>query len=200
MPYAMPPEFETHSAIIQLIIAYTFIGGLIFTMVITCLSLIGLVTFSNKSQQNKLFGLLIVEFSIVSIGSASNFLIFDPKTAQNAAIKDALQITRSSPVISDVKLNNVETEDGRFVKQLVSFSDPEGDARTINWIILGSNLADGIESRSGPISASTLTQQSGATTTGTWHCGKQKYWVKIAAIISDEEGNVSRPYDFTIDC
>jgi hypothetical protein len=58
-------------ALIQLVIAWLFIGVLAFTCVITCLSLINVVRFADKKQQRWLFRILIVE---LVAGTVSMFL------------------------------------------------------------------------------------------------------------------------------
>ena len=44
-----------HQELIRLTIAYTLAGAFVFTVVITCLSLVGWIRFADKKQQQKLF-------------------------------------------------------------------------------------------------------------------------------------------------
>ena len=83
--------FEGHAEFIGLIVAYTFLGAFIFTVLITCLSLVGIVKFADQSQQRKLFGILIVELVVVCLGFFSNFLTFSPERGVEATIKTAVR-------------------------------------------------------------------------------------------------------------
>jgi hypothetical protein len=49
-------------------IGWTIVGGFVFTMIVTCLSMVGWVRFADRSQQKRLFTLLIVE---VVVGAAA---------------------------------------------------------------------------------------------------------------------------------
>jgi hypothetical protein len=72
-----------HPELIRLIIAYTLVGAFVFTAVVTCLSLVGLVKFSDPDQQKKLFYVLIVEVVTGSVGLFFNFLSFNPEKVGN---------------------------------------------------------------------------------------------------------------------
>jgi hypothetical protein len=67
-----------HVEIVQLAIAYTLLGALVFTVVITCLSLVGIVRFANQEQQRRLFAALILELVVGCVGFFFNFLKLDP--------------------------------------------------------------------------------------------------------------------------
>jgi hypothetical protein len=69
-----------HSQLIQLIVAYALAGALVFTIIITCLSLVGWIRFADQAQQNKLFAVLIVELVVVSVGFFAGVLKFDAKS------------------------------------------------------------------------------------------------------------------------
>jgi len=71
-----------HAGIIKLIIAYTLVGAFVFTVIITCLSLVGWIRFADPTQQRKLFVALIVELVVICLGSFANLLKFDPKQVQ----------------------------------------------------------------------------------------------------------------------
>ena len=63
-----------HPELVKLLIAYTFVGALIFTVVITCLSLVGWIKFADPAQQKKLFSILIVELVGGCLAFFLNFL------------------------------------------------------------------------------------------------------------------------------
>lgn len=71
-----------HAQLIQLIVAYTLTGALVFTVIITCLSLVGWIKFADQAQQNKLFAVLIVELVVVSVGFFAGLLKFDAKSVE----------------------------------------------------------------------------------------------------------------------
>ncbi|HPA19479.1 MAG TPA: hypothetical protein PLU30_17160 [Verrucomicrobiae bacterium] len=77
-------DLSVHVAIIKLIIAYTLVGAFVCTAIITVLSLPGWIRVADKSQQKKLFAVLIVEGAVGCVGVFFNFLNLDPKTAQKA--------------------------------------------------------------------------------------------------------------------
>jgi hypothetical protein len=67
-----------HYLIVQLIIAYTLTGALIFTVIVTCLSLVGWIRFADRRQQNKLFYALILELTVLAVAFFSGFINFNP--------------------------------------------------------------------------------------------------------------------------
>jgi len=63
----------------MLVVGWTLVGGFVFTMIITCLSLVGWIKFADRSQQKKLFLVLIVEL-LVGVGArALDLAAIDPK-------------------------------------------------------------------------------------------------------------------------
>lgn len=50
-----------HDEVFKLVIGYTLVGALVFTVVMTCLSLVGWVRFAHPAQQKKLVAVLVVE-------------------------------------------------------------------------------------------------------------------------------------------
>lgn len=65
-----------------MILAYTLTGPVIFTVVITCASLVGWIKFADAKQQSKLFYVLIVELIAVAVGFYSQNLMFNPVQVQ----------------------------------------------------------------------------------------------------------------------
>lgn len=196
----MALDIETHITLIKLAIAYTFIGAIIFTVIVTCLSLIGIVKFSKPDQQNKLFGVLIIEVVTIAIGVFSNLLLINPKVAQKAMAEEILKFNQSSPQIASVTQQTKHTENGIVIDQLISFSDPEGDAQSITWLILATNSTNKFNVISGSITTAGKAQINGATQLGQWKCGPETYWVEFVVLIADSAGNVSNPYKYTIHC
>jgi hypothetical protein len=86
---------QSHVFIIQLAVAYTLLGAFIFTVAITCLSLIGFVKFTNQSQQNKLFSVLIIEIIVIGVGYFGNILKYNPSSVATETVNTAVKETRS---------------------------------------------------------------------------------------------------------
>jgi hypothetical protein len=81
-----------HLQIIQLIIAYTLVGAFVFTVVITCMSLVGWIKFANKKQQQKLFAALIIQLVIGCVGFFTQLLKFNPTTVANELVEQGKAI------------------------------------------------------------------------------------------------------------
>jgi hypothetical protein len=73
------PDFNTHVAILQLVIGYTLVGAFVFTVIITCLSLVGVVRFADAAQGRKLFAILIVELVVICVAVFSDLIRLSPK-------------------------------------------------------------------------------------------------------------------------
>lgn len=50
----------------KLVIGWTIVGGFVFTMIVTCLSLVGWIKFADPRQQQKLFYALIIEVVVLA--------------------------------------------------------------------------------------------------------------------------------------
>jgi len=93
-----------HVELIKLSIAYAFVIAFIFTLLVTCLSLIGLVKFADQSQQKKLFTFLIVELVVICTGSFSGLLQLNANETVKA-IKAPLE-----KEISSIQEHNIDLE------------------------------------------------------------------------------------------
>jgi hypothetical protein len=86
-----------HREIIQLVIGYTLVGAFVFTVVITCLSTIGVIRLPDKRQQRKLFAVLLVEVAAGCVAFFLNFIQLDPgrveETIEGRAKTDLLVAT-----------------------------------------------------------------------------------------------------------
>lgn len=71
-----------HYPLIQLIVAWTLAGAIVFTVVITCFSLVGWIKFADPKQQNKLFYCLILELVTGSVGLFFDAIRLDPRKAE----------------------------------------------------------------------------------------------------------------------
>lgn len=67
-----------HRVLIQLIISYTLVVAFVFTVLVTCGSLIGWVKFADRRQQGRLFTVLIVSLVSICLTAFGGFLELDP--------------------------------------------------------------------------------------------------------------------------
>jgi len=65
-------------ALMQLVVGWPLVGAFVFTVVVTCLSLVGWVRFMDPGQQKKLFQVVVVELLVGAGGLASGALRLDP--------------------------------------------------------------------------------------------------------------------------
>ena len=100
----------THQLVLQLAIAYTLVGAFVFTVVVTCLSLVGLVKFAIENQQKRLFQILIVELVIICVTFFAGFIEFDPKlVAETAKLEEAKKIRYTVNVLDQLNNAGVDT-------------------------------------------------------------------------------------------
>jgi hypothetical protein len=124
----------SHSTIIQIVIAYTLAGAFVFTVIITCLSLVGLIKFQDSKQQRKLFYVLIVELVVGCLGFFFDFLRFDAfkvqqeiadtaqqEMAERAAILSA-QVEKEPPYYGNSQDGNVRPQMEAYIR---GFKFPE---------------------------------------------------------------------------
>lgn len=72
-----------HIEIIKLVIAYSLVGSFLFTLVVTCLSLVNVIKSIDKKLKRKLINVLVVEVAVIAIGSFSNLLKLDAGTVSD---------------------------------------------------------------------------------------------------------------------
>jgi hypothetical protein len=90
-----------HPEIVRLVITYTLVGAFVFTAIATCLSLVGIIKFSQEDQQRKLFYVLIVELTVGCVGVFFDFISLNPtsvaKDIETRSIQQAdLSVTRAT--------------------------------------------------------------------------------------------------------
>jgi predicted nucleic acid-binding Zn-ribbon protein len=94
------PNF--HVAIIKLAISYTLALAFVFTVVITCLSMLGWVKFADPKQQKRLFVAVVVQLAVGSVGVFFDFLKINPTEVKEqiqapiAEQRDAAELARDA--------------------------------------------------------------------------------------------------------
>jgi hypothetical protein len=126
-----------HQEIIQLTIAYTLAGAFVFTVVITCLSLVGWIRFADKKQQRKLFGCLIVEVVAVGVGFFSGFLKFDPAQVAQNLVEQGKEIRKMQ---ENLQPRSLSAEQKTALLQHLKAAVDGGKAT--NYIVVASRLMD----------------------------------------------------------
>lgn len=98
-----------HVETIQLAIAYTLLGAFVFTVVITCLSLVGVVKFANPQQQRRFFVALILELVVGCVGFFLDFLKLDP-TAVSRNIASSARAELGQDIARTIQRANAPQE------------------------------------------------------------------------------------------
>lgn len=127
-----------HVELMKLIIGYTLVGAFVFTVIITCLSLIGLVKFTSQGQQVKLFSILIVELAVLGMGTFAGLLELNPSQAA-AKIREPLrrevsaqrQVANSAiKSLESATLEGLQPEARTAARELIERAEEAGiDAR-----------------------------------------------------------------------
>jgi hypothetical protein len=63
----------------QLVVGWTLVGGFVFTMLVTCLSLVGVVRFADPKQQRMLFKALVLQLVVGVGGKVAGAWRFDAR-------------------------------------------------------------------------------------------------------------------------
>lgn len=98
-----------HSEMLKLIVAYTLVGAFVFTVLLTVLSLPGWIRFADARQQQKLFGVLVVQLVVGCVGFFLGFLNLSPagtaerieqpfSEAAAAALEQSARILERRPI------------------------------------------------------------------------------------------------------
>ena len=102
--------------IIQLLIAYALAGVVVFTAIITSLSLVGVVKFRTPKQQKVLFAVLVVEVVSTAVAFFADFIKYNPTdTIQKVAFANSLPDIRRAidAAKQDLAAARHASEDGR---------------------------------------------------------------------------------------
>jgi hypothetical protein len=138
MNYSLLAMDDFHTNIIQLIVAYTLAGAFLFTVVVTCLSLIKQGTIVNRGQQKKLFYALVVEIVVIGVGFFGNILKFNPAAVEDAAIAEAKrQLTRTPEELLTIFQQNAVT-------------GPDIEKADVEIVLKGGKLPEAVAIFTGP--------------------------------------------------
>jgi hypothetical protein len=112
----------------------------------------------------------------------------------------AIALISHAPSIQDVRLEEEVSGAGNVtVVQKIKFQDLDGDASLIDYAILRTT-GPGAKVEPGIIPVPREQQKQEATIEGRWMCQGGQYSVTLRAIIEDQGGNKSKPYEYTINC
>jgi len=96
-------DTDAQYELMKLIVAWSLITAFVLTLILTVLSLVGWVKFANKSQQNKLFYVLIVQLAIGCVGFVKGKLVANPD-AVKAKIEQPLKEQTQQALIKNKSL------------------------------------------------------------------------------------------------
>jgi uncharacterized protein YcbK (DUF882 family) len=136
---------EAHIEMLKLVIAYTLVGAFIFTVVATCLSMIGVIKFVNPRQQRKLFAVLVVELVTICLGVFANLLNLSP--VQTAEKVQAPLAERVGELKSDVAEQRTEIEAANQRLQKSALDGLQPDAVILANRLISAARSRGIELR-----------------------------------------------------
>jgi hypothetical protein len=109
------------------------------------------------------------------------------------------KLTAHSPELRPPHLSAEDGEDGVRIWQHFTFRDPEGDASSISFVLLQSDVKD-IDVTSESVDIAAAKQISGTSWAAPWRCKGRQYRLLVRAYMSDEGGNVSLPQDYVLRC
>jgi hypothetical protein len=69
--------------LMKLVIGWTFVGAFVFTVITTCLSLVGWVKFADRKQQQRLFQVVIIELVVGAAAQVAGVARFNPAPVKN---------------------------------------------------------------------------------------------------------------------
>jgi peptidoglycan L-alanyl-D-glutamate endopeptidase CwlK len=138
-------DVDTHVAIFKLIIGYTLVGAFLFTVVVTCLSLVGIIRFANSSQQRKLFTVLVVELVAIALGAFSNLLVLSPRQTQVAITQPLVE--RTAQAQGEAKRAQGEAERATSKLQSESLKGLVPEAAALAEELLRKARGQGIQAR-----------------------------------------------------
>lgn len=101
-----------------------------------------------------------------------------------------------APVVKGVVMT--EMSNGVF-DQNFQFSDPDGDAAFMNYVVLQANTS-GLRTYANSIDTPSADQIRGTSRLGQWQCSGGEYFVRFALIITDQAGHASAPYEYVVNC
>jgi hypothetical protein len=122
----------------------------------------------------------------------------EAETKRKDREKADLAALELAPKIKDVTLVRTLENGLEVWHQNIAFTDADGDANFVNYIVLQSSQPVSVSSAS--IEASAAAQKSGTTTIGRWNCGQETYSVKFRVLITDAAGRASNHHDYPVNC
>jgi hypothetical protein len=112
-----------HTEIIKLIVGYALAAVLALTAVFSCLSLVGWVRFVDPKQQNKLFGLFILELVGSGVAYFQGLLRFGPEAVEAHVRQEAIDPIASTDLAQRVGILEISARANDFLPRLGALLD-----------------------------------------------------------------------------
>ena len=139
----------------------------------------------------------MIEVDIVPLGRGNVSALSTPTA--DATQTPLLAAENGIPIIQSVNLRK-DTSSGELkIYQDISFTDNEGDVTRVDYKIISSTVS-GLQVEGGTVEIPSTAQKSGAVISGEWGCGNENYSVTIQVILTDNAGNHSKPFNYTMIC
>jgi hypothetical protein len=104
-----------------------------------------------------------------------------------------------APVLKSVVIREDSSTGNLILYQDVSYSDLDGDADIIDWILVSSTDPKA-SVWDGKVENSVEQQKQGAIFTGVWNCNGMNSSTVIQAVLIDKAGNKSEPLEYDLIC
>ena len=119
---------ETQVELMKLIIGYTLVGVFVFTAISTCLAMVNIIKFADRSQYNTLFKALIIEVVIGCVAMFSGLINLSPAATVKTIEKPLMEQNQSLEVeknrlagtVSDLRNNARKTESSLLAASLTN--------------------------------------------------------------------------------
>ena len=129
--------------IIKLIIAFSLTGAFVFTLTVTCLSMINVVKSIDAKLRKALIKVLILEVSVIAVGSFADLLRFNPfavaerlrQSERDAIVLQVSQYISPEKELSDLEIYNPESRarllTALSIMNMVSSGDSRNEADSL---------------------------------------------------------------------
>jgi hypothetical protein len=140
---------------------------------------------------------IYIEVNIGPLGRGNASALSSPTA--DATQTPSFATKNGIPIIQSVNLRK-DTSSGELkIYQDISFTDNEGDVTHVDYKIISATVS-GLQVEGGTIDIPSTAQKSGAVISGEWGCGNENYSVTLRVTLTDNAGNISKPFNYTMVC